>query len=456
MFEKFTEKAIEVVKASQISAIELNHEKIYPEHLLIGLSYLKNGMIGKFMSMYKISPELIKEALAEEFNVKHAQKPVEFVVFSDSLKEIFNKSFVIANKLGNSYIMPEHLFLALTEDKTTKIYSILKKLNFDVSKAKGILIKVLEKKRTKILHPESTPKESNDKYDYILSIFKDPNSSSLFERAVAKLSTSNYEILGTEQIMQSILEDENFELLQTLESFGLNPHSFAEKLNEISSRQAEYEDKQIIFTPNALKTMILAIEVAKELGSASVKPEHVILGLLKSKSGIAYNIFKELNIDDSQLEQTILKPIEKQMSEALIIFRLARHEARRIGKNIVGSEAILLGILLEGSNIASCVLNQLGVNIKDARAEIEKLVGSVENYSEKDISFSQRAKAILEDAWNLAKTENKTKIEAQHLLLAICKQPKSLAMKALSNLGVDILEIRQGIHNKNSKNDRSN
>lgn len=450
MFEKFTEKAIEVVKASQIAAIELNHEKIYPEHLLIGLSCLKSGMIGKFMSMYKISPELIKESLVDEFHVKQAQKPVEFVVFSDNLKQVFDKSFDIANKLGNSYIMPEHLFLALTGDANKQIYSILKNLAFDVDKAKGILIKVLEKKKTKNLHPESTPKETNDKYDNILSIFKDPASSSLFERAVAKLSTSNYEILGTEQIMQSILEDEDSELLQTLNNVGVNLDSFSGKLNEISSRQAEYEDKQIIFTPNALKTMILAIEMAKELGSASVKPEHVILGLLKSKSGIAYHIFKELNIDDTQLTQMIIKPIEKQMSEALIIFRLARQEARRIGKNIVGSEAILLGILLEGSNIASNVLNDLGINIKDARIEIEKLVGSIENYSERDLHFSQRAKSILEEAWKLAKEEKKTKIEAQHLLLAICKQPKSLAMKALSNLGVDILEIRQGIYNKNS------
>lgn len=451
MFEKFTEKAIEVVKASQISAIELNHEKIYPEHLLIGLSHLKTGMIGKFMAIYKISPDLIKEALVDEFDVKQEIKPVEFVVFSDGLKQIFDKSFDIANKLGNSYITPEHLFLALIEDKNSKIYSILKELDFDISKAKGILVKVLEKKKAiKEAHPESTPKESSDKYDSILSIFKDPNSSALFERAVAKLSTSEFEILGTEQIMQSILEDENSELLETLGAFGLNSHSFLDKLNEISSRQAEYADKQIIFTPNAFKAMLLAIEIAKELGSASVKPEHVILGLLKSKSGIAYNILKEFNIEDEQLEKSIIKPIEKQMSEALIIFRLARQEARRIGKNIVGSEAILLGILLEGSNIASSVLMDLGITVKDARNEIEKLVGSVENYSEKDISFSQRAKCILEEAWNLAKREKKTKIEAKHLLLAICKYPKSLAMKALSNLGVDVLEIKQGIYNKSS------
>ncbi len=451
MFEKFTEKAIEVVKASQITAIELNHEKIYPEHLLIGLSSQKSGIIGKFMSMYKVSPDLIKEAFEEDFKLKQTVKPVEFVVFSDSLKTIFDKSFSIAKNFGNSYIMPEHLFLALVDDKKNKINSILKKLDFDVKKAKGILQKVLEKRIIrKDVHPESTSNDVKDKYQYIDSLFKDPGSSHLFERAVAKLSTSNYEILGTEQIMQSILEDENLEILAVLNSLGLNSSSFFEKLNDISSRQAEYADKQIIFTPNALKTMFLAIETAKELGSASVHAEHIILGLLKAKSGIAYNILKELNIDEGELAQKILRPIEKQMSETSVVLRLARQEARRIGKNVIGSESILLGILLEGSNIAAQVLQELGITIKDARNEIEKIIGSSEDYSEKEIQFSQRAKLILEEAWNIAKSENKTKIEAKHLLLAICNNPKSLAMLALSHLGVDVLEIRQGISNKNS------
>ena len=55
---------------------------------------------------------------------------------------------------------------------------------------------------------------------------------------------------------------------------------------------------------------------------------------------------------------------------------------------------------------------------------------------------------ILEDAWNIAKSQNKTRTGADDLLIAICNQPDSVAMKALSKLGVDELEIRQGIKNR--------
>ena len=54
MFEKFTEKAIDVVKSAQIYAIEYNHEKIYPEHLLLALLNDTNSIIVKTFSIYKI------------------------------------------------------------------------------------------------------------------------------------------------------------------------------------------------------------------------------------------------------------------------------------------------------------------------------------------------------------------------------------------------------------------
>ena len=54
LFEKFTEKAIDVVKAAQIYAIEFNHEKIYPEHLLLALLNDTNSIIVKTFSIRKI------------------------------------------------------------------------------------------------------------------------------------------------------------------------------------------------------------------------------------------------------------------------------------------------------------------------------------------------------------------------------------------------------------------
>ena len=450
MFEKFTEKAIDAVKAAQILAIELNHEKIYPEHLLLALLNDSTSIIVKTFSIYKIQLDDLKKDIEALLNARAIVRPVEFVVFSDSSKDIFEKTLLIAKTLGNSYVKPEHLFLAIWDYPKLELTKVLVKKGIDVSKMRDMFYSVFSKnKHKKVKHPEIIEKRRRrDRDDSIVSIIESADSAKIFDRAIAKLSTSNYEILGTEQIMQSILEDENSETAKALAEFGVTAERFSEKLNEVSSRQAEFEDKQIIFTPNALKVLMNALEIVREEGTASILPEHIILGLLKSKKGIAYNILKELNVNEYLLEEKIMQPIEKQKNETLYIMRLAKQEARRIGYSVVGSELILLGIVLEANSLAALVLKDLGVIVKDARDVIEELIGVNDDYGATEITFSQRAKLILEDAWNIAKAQNKTKTTADDLLIAICNQPDSFAMKALSKLGVDALEIRQGIKNR--------
>ena len=450
MFEKFTEKAIDVVKAAQIYAIEYNHEKIYPEHLLLALLNDTNSIIVKTFSVRKIEINDLKKEIEELLKKRAIVRPVEFIAFSASSKDIFIRTLDIAKVLGNSYVKPEHLFLAIWDYPKLELTSVLKEKGIDVDKMKTMFYNILSThKSKKVRHPEIVEKRRRiDKSESIISIIENSDSSKIFDRAIAKLSTSNYEILGTEQIMQSILDDDTTDISKILCDFGITSITFSEKLKEISSRQAEFGDKQIIFTPNAMKMLMTALDIARESGNASILPEHIILGLLKTKKGIAYNILKELNVNEYLLEEKVLQPIEKQKNETLYIMRLAKQEARRLGNNIVGSELILLGIVLESNSIAAEVLKDLGVNIKDARNVVEDLIGINEDYSSTEITFSQRAKLILEDAWNIAKSQNKTKTTADDLLIAICNQPDSVAMKALSRLGVDALEIRQGLKNR--------
>ena len=216
-------------------------------------------------------------------------------------------------------------------------------------------------------------------------------------------------------------------------------------METITSRKPEYEDKKIIFTPNAFLMMNQALQTAKELGSSVITPEHIVLSILKTKKGLAYEIIKSLGVNEEQLAEEILKPIEKQMPETLLIMKLAKEEARRIGRNVVGTEMFLLGILGEGASVASEVLNDLEITMKDARLVVESLVGYGNEYFDKEIVFTKRAKRVLEKAWLRAKNLNKQKIEAVDLLLAITEEPDSLAMKVLDALGVDAVEIKQGI-----------
>ena len=446
MFEKFTENAINAVSASQNVAREFGARKVTPEHLLLALFDQAKGFSQRIFRNYDIT----REKLVEEINkFQHITSVVqtETLPFDDEYKELLKKTLDLAKKSGSSTIHYEHLFFSVISDKKSNNVAILEDLGFDIYKSRALLEKLVQRKTKVDNHPEidENKEVKGDKSEETDNIFDSEESSKVFERAVSKLSTSNYEILGTEQILSSILEDKNSELSKILAQNGVTSENFEEKLNHIQSRQAEYEGRQIIFTPNAFKTMNLALQTAKELGSSVVLPEHIVLGLLKTKKGVAYQILKELKIHDDDLAHSIIKPIEKQMPETLTILRLAKEEARRLGRNIVGTEMFLLGIVAERTGIGGQVLAELEINIKDARQTVENLIGFGNEYFDKEIVFTERAKRVLETAWELAKKEHKTKIESAHMLLALTTEPNSLAMKALETLGVDAVEIKEGV-----------
>ena len=448
MFEKFTEKAINVVSSSQNTAKEMGLKKVSPEILLLALFDEAKGIALKIFKSYDITREKLTDEIKKYVNINLSQPAqLQTLPFDDEYKEILKKSLDLANKSGNPTILYEHLFLSAISDKKSNNVKILEDLGFDIYKSKNLLEKLVQKKIKRLYHPEidENREAKEDKSEETDNIFDSEESAKVFERAVSKLSTSNYEILGTEQILSSILEDKNSELSQILGKYGVTSENFDEKLQNIQSRQAEYEGRQIIFTPNAFKTMNMALQTAKELGSPVVLPEHIVLGLLKTKRGIAYDILKELKIPDDDLAHSIIKPIEKQMPETLTILRLAKEEARRLGRNIVGTEMFLLGIIGEATGIGGQVLSELEINIKDARNVVENLIGFGNEYYDREIIFTERAKRVLETAWELAKKDHKQKIESAHMLLALTTEPDSLAMKTLEQLGVDAVEIKEGV-----------
>lgn len=445
MFERFTEKAINAVSEAQRFAKEQKCSEVTPEHLLLALVSEAKGVSLKLFRMHNISVECMQEQV-EKYTYA-SSKTYENLPFSYNFKEILKRTVDLASKSGNTNILFEHLFLSVITDKNSNIHAILDKFSFDTNNAREILTKLVQKKIKRLEHPES--EEDDESKSPFESIYEGEALADVFDRAVSKLSAAGYEILGTEQIVASILESDNKNLLETLENNGISTKSFENKLATINSRTSEYEDKKIIFTPNAFLMMNLALQTAKELGSSVITPEHIILSVLKAKKGLAYEIIRSLGVNEEKLTTEIVKPIEKQMPETLLVMKLAKEEARRIGRNVVGTEMFLLGIIGEGTSLASEVLSNLEITMKDARLMVENLVGYGNEYFDTEIVFTKRAKRVLEKAWISAKKSNKQRIEAVDLLLAIIEEPNSLAMKVLDNLGVDAAEIRHGIQGIN-------
>lgn len=448
MFEKFTQKAIEIVTQAQEEAGRLGHYQICSEHLLLALFIQTKGPQVKILNFDKIERSKLIEQICFSIGAKINPSAHQEVTFSDSARSILDETLLLAKKYNSRFIMPQHIALALFSSKNSGAYKIIKSFNLDEEKIISNLTRLLDKKsKDDFEHPENICESANSTLANINNFFKEKNVDEILSNAASKLSTCGYEILGTEQILQSILENNGYDITKFLDTNGINKDVFAQKLQGISSRSAEFEnsEKQIIFTPNAFKAMLLAIDAAREMGSVEIKPEHILLGMIKTKTGIAYHILKDIVVDTKDFEEKITKEITGRTPEMLSILRLAKEEAQNFNRSNIGTEMLLLGILGYGTGIGASALQKLGISLKDARFEAEKLVGRGNMPDNGVFEYTPRAKKALECAYEIAKSHNKTKITSENLLYAITRQKDCLAMKVLEALGTDVLEIKYGI-----------
>lgn len=450
MFEKFTQKAIDIITDAQIQAGNFGADKVYSEHILLGLVNSVKGVQAKLIGVQNIDIEDLIKKINSKINLKKEPKNGEFIPFSSSAKEILEKTTEIAKSYNKSLVVPYHIALAIFTSKNSGAYEILREFNFDEERAISNIKGLLNKKSKKFKHPEeddSTNKQSSY-FKKVDMIFAENSLSELLSSAKSKLSTYGYEILGTEQIVQSVLDEET-DVTKILAKYGITKEAYEEKLKTFPNRSEEYGERQIIFTPNAFRVMLNTIEAAKELGSVEIKPEHVIMGVLTAKTGIAYKILKELTGHKTDFIDQLTKELNtgaKTMPETLAILRLARAECKNLNKNTIGTEMILLGILAYKNGVAAAVLDKLGITLKDARIQTVKLIGEeAEEGDETQMKYTPRAKKLLEIAYEVAKDHGKQKIMSEHLLYAFTKVADCLGMKILENLGTDTLEIKQGI-----------
>ena len=98
----------------------------------------------------------------------------------------------------------------------------------------------------------------------------------------------------------------------------------------------------------------------------------------------------------SKSKLVVKSMFERFTEKAIKVVMLAQEEARRLGHNFVGTEQILLGLIGESTGIAAKVLKSMGVNLKDARVEVEKIIGRGSGFVAVEIPFTPRAKRVLE------------------------------------------------------------
>merc|ERR1719454_2056139 len=136
---------------------------------------------------------------------------------------------------------------------------------------------------------------------------------------------------------------------------------------------------------------------------------------------------------------------ERFTEKAIKVVMLAQEEARRLGHNFVGTEQILLGLIGESTGIAAKVLKSMGVTLKDARLEVEKIIGRGSGFVAVEIPFTPRAKRVLEMSLEEARQLGHNYIGTEHILLGLLREGEGVSARVLASLDADPPKIRSQV-----------
>ncbi len=154
------------------------------------------------------------------------------------------------------------------------------------------------------------------------------------------------------------------------------------------------------FTERARKVVVRAQDEARFLKQNYIGTEHLLLGLIDEKEGIASKVLSSLNIPLESIRASVMDAVTKGSSEsyehipftprAKKVLELALREALQMGHNYIGTEHILLGLLREGEGVAARVLNSLGISLEIAKGKVKDILSKYPFVSQSESSSYNR------------------------------------------------------------------
>lgn len=124
---------------------------------------------------------------------------------------------------------------------------------------------------------------------------------------------------------------------------------------------------------------------------------------------------------------------------------LAQEEAKRLSHNFIGTEHLLLGLVREGSGIAARALQNMGVDLNKVRQEVERIIPKGDKPVIQGISYTPRAKRVVELAIEEGQNLGHNYVGTEHILLGLLREGEGIAAQVLTNLGIDLKRARKEV-----------
>ncbi len=210
------------------------------------------------------------------------------------------------------------------------------------------------------------------------------------------------------------------------------------------------------FSEPAKHVLTEAQEMADRDGHGEIRPEHLVIGVLRQPESLGARALRSLGVDLVGLLDKLMQPSSGLVAARTLptaatkrVIDAAVAEADRMGHRLVGTEHLVLGLTMEESEARSA-LAERGVTVDRLRPAVERLW--TEQQTEQRVAPAPAklsppsviVGALLERACSLAAMDEAPVAETEHLMRALA-EPESEMASLLERFGIGLSDLRAAL-----------
>jgi ATP-dependent Clp protease ATP-binding subunit ClpA len=328
MFERYTDRMRRMIVRSEELARQRHHDRIGPEHLLLGLVDDEEAVGSQVLRAMDISLDQIRQRV-DEIIGEGQGTPTGHIPFTPQAKKVLELGLREALQIGDRHIGTEHHLLALIRDGEGVAARVLVASGADLNRVRQQVIQVRSSYQgSGDTWPEDRP--DNGRLGPEPSPARGPSSAPsswtstgpmarFTERArrVVVLAqeearTLSHNYIGTEHILLGLIREGEGVAARALEEMGVSLGTARQQVEEIIGRGQQPPSGHVPFTPRAKRILELALVEALQLGHNYIGTEHILLGLIRERDGVAAQVLVRLGADLNRTRQQVIALLHSQ------------------------------------------------------------------------------------------------------------------------------------------------
>lgn len=465
-FGLLTPRAKQALAFAHKEAERFLHTHIATEHVLLGLMRLERGVAVNVLKKLGLDLETARAQVEKQDGIG-ADAGTCLLEYTPGVKKVLADAAKEAKNFRHTYVGTEHILLGILSEHDGVPAAIFKDLGIDAEKVRQEIMTELTSAEQKPTGAIAAPSGEAS-----ISNFT-PRAQQVLALARKEADRFNHNFVGTEHLLLGLVALGQGVAVNVLAKLGINLETVrAEVEKQIGKGPDQKMIGNIPYTPRVKKVLALADKERVALNHKYLGTEHILLGLIREGDGVAARILTHFGLELEKTREEFLKeldpayntqssvsPEQHEASEKLAppggysltpraqqALGFAHKEADRLFHTYIGTEHLLLGLIMLGQGVAVNVFKKLGLDLETARAQVEKRIGvGAQEGARGKLEYTPGVKKVFGQACKNAKDLNHTYVGTEHILLGLLSEKDGIPGDIFKEAGIDAEKARQEI-----------